>query len=218
MATTRPPKYKYSLAGVAGTGSVSTVKGTPLLCTPPTVTTTFPVVAPLGTLMVILPALQLAAVPAFVPLNVTELVPCEEPKFTPAIVTGVPMFPVAGVRLVIDGALAVAVKLTTAVCVSVRESVVSCAVYVTFSAVVSVAVNVTIPPLFDGPLAPEIVECPAPWLIATVLPLTGLPPASFSVTVIVAVLDPLAATDIGFAITVELEAVGAAVVKITDAV
>jgi hypothetical protein len=51
-----------------------TVNATPLLATPPTVTTTFPVVAPVGTGTVILVALQLVGLPV-VPLNVTVLVP-----------------------------------------------------------------------------------------------------------------------------------------------
>jgi hypothetical protein len=51
-----------------------TVNAIALLCTPPTVTTTLPVVAPLGTGTVTLVALQLVGV-AGVPLNVTVLVP-----------------------------------------------------------------------------------------------------------------------------------------------
>ncbi len=58
---------------MAGAGVV-TVKLTPLLATPPTVTTTFPVVAPVGAGTTMLVALQLVGVPA-VPLNVTVLVP-----------------------------------------------------------------------------------------------------------------------------------------------
>jgi hypothetical protein len=54
--------------------AVVTVKLIPLLATPPTVTTTFPVVAPAGTGTTMLPALQLVGVPA-TPLNVTVLVP-----------------------------------------------------------------------------------------------------------------------------------------------
>ncbi len=69
-----------------------TVKVTPLLATPPTVTTTFPVVAPLGTGTVMLVALQLVGVPA-VPLNVTVLVPWVAPKFVPVIATEVPTGP-----------------------------------------------------------------------------------------------------------------------------
>jgi hypothetical protein len=49
-----------------------TVKSTGLLATPPTVTTTLPVVAPLGTVTPMLVALQLVTVAA-VPLNVTVL-------------------------------------------------------------------------------------------------------------------------------------------------
>jgi hypothetical protein len=55
-------------------GGAVTVKLTPLLATPPTVTTTLPVLAPLGTGTAILVALQLVGVAA-VPLNVTVLVP-----------------------------------------------------------------------------------------------------------------------------------------------
>ena len=69
-----------------------TVKLTPLLATPPTVTTTFPVVAPVGTDVTRLEALQLVTVAA-VPLKVTVLLPCVEPKFVPVIVTGVPTGP-----------------------------------------------------------------------------------------------------------------------------
>jgi len=70
-------------------GGGITVKTTPLLATPPTVTTTLPVVAPVGTGTTMLVALQLVGVPA-VPLNVTVLLPWLAPKFAPAIVTEVP--------------------------------------------------------------------------------------------------------------------------------
>src|SRR5258708_5076500 len=62
------------------------MKLTPLLAIPPTVTTTLPVVAPLGTATAMLVAFQFAGV-ALVPLNVTVLVPCVEPKFFPVMVT-----------------------------------------------------------------------------------------------------------------------------------
>jgi len=55
----------------------------------------------------------------------------------------------------------------------------------TFSFVASVAVNVTTPLESDGPLAAEIEAWPVPCARVTVLPLTGLPPASSSVMVIV---------------------------------
>src|SRR5213594_4178173 len=93
-----------------GAGTV-TVKLTPLLATPPTVTTTFPVVAPAGTGTTMLVALQLVGAAA-VPLNVTVLVPCVAPKFAPAIVTDVPTNPDVGFKLVMLGAGTVTVKLT----------------------------------------------------------------------------------------------------------
>lgn len=84
-------------------GAETTVKLLPLLATPDTVTTTFPVVAPLGTLATMLVALQLGAV-AVVPLNFTVLLPCVEPKLAPVIVTEAPTAPDVGERLVILGA------------------------------------------------------------------------------------------------------------------
>ena len=78
---------------------LSTVKLTPLLATPLTVTTTFPVVAPLGTGTAMLVALQLVGV-ADVPLNVTVLLPCVDPKAVPVIVTEVVTLPEVGDRLV----------------------------------------------------------------------------------------------------------------------
>ncbi len=76
-----------------------TVKNTPLLATPATVTTTFPDIAPAGTGAIMLVALQLVGVVS-VPLNVTVLVPCDDPKFVPVIVTDVPTGPEPGFRLV----------------------------------------------------------------------------------------------------------------------
>src|SRR5271166_3318565 len=83
-------------------GGTVTVKFAPLLATPPTVTTTFPVVAPLGTDTVILVPLHAVGVPA-VPLNVTVLVPCVAPKFVPVIITGVPTAPDIWLKLVMLG-------------------------------------------------------------------------------------------------------------------
>jgi len=82
-------------------GGTTTVKPTPLLATPPTVTTTLPVVAPFGTGATTLVALQLVGVP----LNVTVLVPCVPPKFVPVIVTNAPTGPEVGERLAIVGAI-----------------------------------------------------------------------------------------------------------------
>ena len=83
-------------------GATVTVNVTPLLASPPTVTATLPVVAPVGTAATMLELLQLVGVAA-VPLNVTVLVPCAAPKFVPAIVMEVPIGPEAGDRLVMFG-------------------------------------------------------------------------------------------------------------------
>ncbi len=87
-----------------------TVKLRPLLATPDAVTTTFPVVASLGTVTPMLVALQLVGVAA-VPLKLTDPLPCVAPKFVPVIVTGVPTTPEVTDRLLIFGA-GTSVKLT----------------------------------------------------------------------------------------------------------
>ena len=74
-----------------------TVKLSPLLGTPETVTTMLPVVAPLGTGTTMLVALQLVGVAA-VPLKVTALLPCVESKFVPVMVMEVPTGPEVGER------------------------------------------------------------------------------------------------------------------------
>ena len=79
------------------------VKLTPLLDSVPTVTITFPVVAPAGTGAVILVALQNVGT-AINPLKVTVLVPWIAPKFTPVIVTDVPGKPENGDSLRMPGA------------------------------------------------------------------------------------------------------------------
>src|SRR5499425_3226580 len=63
-------------------GATVTVKLTPLLARPPTVTTTLPVVALDGTATTMLVADQLVGV-AVVPLNLTVLEPCDAPKLLP---------------------------------------------------------------------------------------------------------------------------------------
>jgi hypothetical protein len=100
------PEIVALLAGdvIATTGGVVsgvvTVKATPLLGMPGSVSTTLPVVAPLGTGTTTRVVLQLDGVPA-VPLN--ETVPTAVPKFVPVIVTNVPTDPEAGLRPVIFG-------------------------------------------------------------------------------------------------------------------
>ena len=74
-----------------------------MLATLATVTTTLPVMAPLGTGTTMLVVLQLVGV-AVVPLNLTVLLPWGEPKFAPVIVMEVPTAADVGERLVISGA------------------------------------------------------------------------------------------------------------------
>ncbi len=62
-----------------------------------------PVVAPVGTVVTIDVAPQLAIVVAAVPLKVTVLVPWLEPKPVPVIVTDVPTAPDVGDRVVMFG-------------------------------------------------------------------------------------------------------------------
>ena len=68
-------------------------------------------VAPVGTVTVILVAPQFVAVAA-VPLKVTALVPCVTPKFAPVMITEVPTAPELGFRLEMVGAGTVTVKVT----------------------------------------------------------------------------------------------------------
>ena len=69
---------------------------------PPTVTEIGPVVAPDGTVAVILVDV-LAVTVAAVPLNITMLFAGVVSKFVPVMVTVVPMGPLAGAKLVIVG-------------------------------------------------------------------------------------------------------------------
>jgi hypothetical protein len=87
------PKFEGAIAPADRT---TTVKVTPLLAVPFTVTITLPVVAPEGTFATIEESFQ-PAIEAVVPLKVTEegIVP----KFDPAMVTEVPATPVVGDRL-----------------------------------------------------------------------------------------------------------------------
>src|SRR2546430_14079034 len=81
----------------------ATVKGEPLLAVPNTFTTTLPVVAPTGTVTVMLVALQALAAAAAVPLKVTVLDPCAAPKLAPVMVIDAPSAPAFWLRLVMVG-------------------------------------------------------------------------------------------------------------------
>ncbi len=114
-----------------------------MLATPPTVTTTLPVVAPVGTVATILVAFQLVGV-AVVPLKVMVLVPCVDPKFVPAIVTEVPTGPEVGFRLGVT--MLVALQLVTVALVPLNVTVLAPCAEPKF-----VPVIVT-----DVPAAPEV--------------------------------------------------------------
>lgn len=101
MVTEKPTGPEAGLKAVMLGGGV-TVKATPLLATPFTVTTTFPDVAPLGTTTEALVLVQPKTVAA-VPLNVTVLEPSFGPKLVPVINTDEPTGPDVGLRLVIVG-------------------------------------------------------------------------------------------------------------------
>ena len=74
--------------------------------------------------------------------------------------------------------------------------------------------KVTFPAALEGPEAAEIVSVgPRSEASVTVLPATGLPLASFRVTVIVDVLTPFAGTEAGLADTVEFASAAAPAVK-----
>jgi hypothetical protein len=90
-------------AGLSAVILGNTVNVLPLLGAPLTVTTTLPVVAPVGALTLMELAPQLVIDVAVVPLNVTVLVPCVEPKLLPVIVTNVPTAPEVGDNPVMAG-------------------------------------------------------------------------------------------------------------------
>src|SRR5580692_3919511 len=85
------------------TGDGSTVKLSALLATPLTVTTMLPELASAGTSTYKAVALQVTQVTG-VPLKVTVLAPCDEPKPLPIRTTVVPTGPFCGVISVILGA------------------------------------------------------------------------------------------------------------------
>jgi hypothetical protein len=89
---------------------LTTVKVIPLLAWPPTITSTLPVAAPVGTGATILVTLQLFGV-AFTPPKVTALVPCVAPKFAPVITIAAPTAPEPGLTFERLGAGWITVKL-----------------------------------------------------------------------------------------------------------
>jgi hypothetical protein len=84
-------------------GDGITVKPSPLLALPDTVTTTFPEVAPAGTITSKLVLLQDTQITG-APLSVTVLLACDVPNPEPLIATTVPTEPIAGFMTSILGA------------------------------------------------------------------------------------------------------------------
>ncbi len=143
------------------------MKVTPLLATPFTVTTTGPVVAPDGTVVIMLPTPQLDAT-ATVPLNLTVLDPCVDPKFVPVTVTGVPTPPDVTERLEILGVgrtvkldpllFTPLAKTTTFPVVAPDGTVVAMLVALQLVTVAAVPLNLTVPlPCEDPKFVPVIV-------------------------------------------------------------
>jgi len=164
-------------------GAWVTVNGTPLLATP-TVTTTFPLDAPAGTVTEMLVALQLVTV-ADTPLKVTVLEPCAAPKFVPEMTTAAPTGPALGVTLVMPGAEFTAKKtplLATPPTVAITLPLVAPAGTVAVILVepqllteLTVPLNFTVlVPWLDQKFAPEImIEAPTGPDVAERLEITG---------------------------------------------
>jgi hypothetical protein len=105
------PTANEGLSMLVIDGGTITVNETPLLSCAPALTTTFPVMAPLGTLATICVSLQLVGVAAILPADPWKVMLPPfwvAPKLVPATVTEVPTCPEEGVRLIIAG---VSVKL-----------------------------------------------------------------------------------------------------------
>src|SRR4029077_2289618 len=102
IVTAVPTKPLAGARLVTVGGGAVTVNATPLLATPPTVTTTLPVVAPAGTCVLMLVADHVVGA-AVMPLKVIVLAPWLAPKLVPAIVTAAPTTPLVGARLVTVG-------------------------------------------------------------------------------------------------------------------
>ena len=110
----------------------------------------------------------------------------------------------ASVIVFVGEVLSLKTKLTVAVSVTPTASAV--AVYTAVSIAVLVAVKLATPAALLAVLAGEITEVAPASSSVTVLPDSGLPPASSTVTVIVVVSVPLFRTLDGAASTVDVEA------------
>jgi hypothetical protein len=206
--------------------TAGTVNVIPLLANPPTVTTTLPVVAPIGTFAAIDVLLHVTIVAA-VPLNVTVLLPCVAPKFVPAIATVVPAAPEVGERLLIPGRtengeplLATPLTVTTTlpdVAPVGTFAAIAVLLHVTIVAAVPLNVTVLVPcvvPKFVPaivtvvPAAPEVGERPE--IIAgtvNVMPLLATPLAVTTTLPLVAPVGTTALIDVLLQLEIEVAAV-----------
>jgi hypothetical protein len=150
-----------------------TVNDLPLLAVPATVTRTLPVVAPVGTMALIVVALHEVMVVAVVPLKVTLLPPWLEPKPVPVIVTDEPDPPDVDDRLVMLGGVTVnglallAVPATVTITLPVVAPAGTMALIVVVvhdvMVVAVVPLNLTVLPLWLPKFVPVIVtDRPAP--------------------------------------------------------
>jgi hypothetical protein len=148
-----------------------TVNEEPLLGMPLTVTTTFPVVAAVGTVATIDVAVQLVIAVAVAPLNATVLVPWVDPKFVPVIVTDTPVPPDRGDRLVMLGigsTVKLAPLLATPPTVTMTFPVVAATGTGTTMLASFQLVGVAVTPLNATVLVPCVDWKPAPWIVTTV--------------------------------------------------
>jgi hypothetical protein len=139
-----------------------------------------PVVAPVGTVVLILVAVQFVEgeTVAVVPLNLIVLAPCVEPKPVPVTVTDVPTAPVEGDKLVILGAATtvnVVPALVTPATVTVTLPVVAPVGTVVVSVVEVAAVTVAVVVLNLTVFADGVVEKFVPVMVteAPIAPVVG---------------------------------------------
>ena len=157
---------------ITGAGMV-TVKGNPLLTPAGVVTTTLPVVAPVGTVAVICVA-EFTVNVAVVPLNVTLVAPV---RLVPVIATVVMAVPLVGLRVLSAGSGAVTMKgkplLGPLSVVTTTLPVVAPAGTLVVICVAEFTVNVAVVPLSVTPVAPARLA-PVSTTVVPAVPAVGL--------------------------------------------
>jgi hypothetical protein len=191
-----------------------TVKLDPLLFTPLATRTTFPVVAPDGTVTITLVALQLATL-ADVPLKLTVPLPWVEPNAVPVIVTAAPTAPLVIERPVMLGG-ATTVKLDPLLFTPLANTT-------TLPVVApdgTVTATLVAPQLVTLAVVPLKLTAPLPWLEPKPVPaiVTGAPTAPVVIERLVILgaattvkLDPLLVTPRANTTTVPVVAPGGTV-------